>query len=256
MVRRTAGGSGVVLSHLEFDLLWEDLDTGEPPYPISVASHGATVDERDALAEQVYAGLEQDEQLDDDVDELLNRLVRPEFSVDVQLMADESLQVLAATRGGPAAPGVFAVLSEAELVLEPLPGNGLLPAVAGLLGELAPGPGAPVSMPRSAYSAAMGGFVRNGYGGFEAALAAAGVTGSAVRAVATLVESRRTAAGQLAANGPGGRRSPVLNLFDTEAGRYLVTLSGGTEQWVTVEPADQRRIMQRLTELLEDVTSV
>ncbi|WP_158895345.1 ESX secretion-associated protein EspG [Amycolatopsis anabasis] len=250
MVRRTATDSGVVLSHLEFDVLWEDLDAGEQPYPLEVASHGVTIAERDELAQGVYAGLEADEDLDDEIGELLFPLADPDFSVDMQLVTTECLQILAVSRGN---SGVLAVRSEAEVVLEPLRGEGVLTAVAGLMGELPPGPGEPVSMPRAAYAEALDGFARAGYSGFENALASGGVTGRAVRAVATLVESPRTAAGQLAANGPR-ERSEVLNWFDTEAGRYLVTVQQGAEQWVTIEPAHPRRLQHRIAELLDSVT--
>ena len=58
MARRTATAAGVILSHLEFDLLWEDLGPGgPPPYPFDVPSHGATHAERDDLGVRVFADL-------------------------------------------------------------------------------------------------------------------------------------------------------------------------------------------------------
>ena len=47
----------MVLSHSEFDLLWDDLIGWTPPYPLEVASHGATMAERDELGAKVFAAL-------------------------------------------------------------------------------------------------------------------------------------------------------------------------------------------------------
>lgn len=67
----------------------------------------------------------------------------------------------------------------------------------------------------------MNAFASDGYEGFTAALARAGVVGRAVRALSSIVDSPRACSGQLAANGPAGR-SPIVTWFDTEAGRYGV----------------------------------
>jgi hypothetical protein len=208
------------------------------------------VAERDRLAKPLYGELEADERLDDDLDLLLTIVARHDYAVDLQLVTTEPLQVLAAARGQ---EGVLAVLSGTELVLEPLTGTGVLNAVAALIGECPPGPGAPVSMPRATYAEAMDGFARSGYSGFETALAVGGITGRAVRAVSTMVESRRIGAGQVAASGPGGR-SPVVNWFDTEAGRYVVTVQQDDEERVTIEPGDQQRLLDRVDALLDEVT--
>jgi hypothetical protein len=255
MARRTATTAGVILSHLEFDLLWEDLGPGgPPPHPFDVPSHGATQAERDDLGVRVFAGLGEAGLTDgDDVDpglaDLFVLLGSPALSVDALVLGEAPWRMLAAVQG---AAGVLAVLDERDLVLEPLRPAGLVPAVTRMLGDdAAPGPGDQLRLPRAAYAAAMAAYARSGYDAFERTLAASGITGRAVRPLATLVTAERYAAGQLAATGPAGR-TPVLAWFDTAAGRYAVTPEdAGGEPWVMVTPADGAWFTDRVTRLVD-----
>ncbi|MEU8634038.1 ESX secretion-associated protein EspG [Amycolatopsis sp. NPDC048633] len=255
MARRTATAAGVILSHLEFDLLWEDLGPGgPPPYPFDVPAHGATHAERDDLGVRVFAGLTDAGLTDgDDVDPALADLVvllgAPTLSVDALVLGEAPWRLLAAVRD---AAGVLAVLDERDLVLEPLRPADLVPAVARMLGDLEAGPGDQVRLPRATYSAAMDAYARSGYDAFERALGAAGITGRAVRPLATLVTAEQYAAGQLAATGPTGR-TPVLAWFDTAAGRYAVTPEDvAREPWVMITPADGAWLADRLARLVEE----
>lgn len=221
-----------------------------------MVSHGATVEERDEVAEAVYAELERVGLADGDevapaLAELFEVLARPARSLDLIVVGGEPLRAVAAERER---LGVFAALDEGEIALEPLNPGDLIPAMLNVIGEVPPGPGERVSMPRSAYSAAMDGFARKGYAGFEEALTSAGVTGSAVRPVATMLTEPRTVAGQFAANGPDGR-SAVLSWLDTHQGRYgMLVDSSGVKPWVTVSPADHAWLATRLAELLTAVS--
>lgn len=241
MARRTATAAGVILSHREFDLLWEDLGPGgPPPYPFDVPAHGRTHAERDDLGVRVFAGLAEAGLTDgDDVDPALANLFgllgAPSLSVDALVLGEAPWRLLAAVRD---TAGVLAVQDERDLVLEPLRPADLVPSVARMLGDQPAGPGDQVRLPRAAYAAAMDAYARNGYDAFERALAAAGITGRAVRPLATLVTAERYTAGQLGATGPAGR-TPVLAWFDTAAGRYAVTPEdAGGEPWVSVTPVD------------------
>ncbi|MEV6628712.1 ESX secretion-associated protein EspG, partial [Amycolatopsis sp. NPDC051114] len=190
MARRTATAAGVILSHLEFDLLWADLGPGgPPPYPFDVPAHGATHAERDDLGVRVFAGLAEAGLTDgDDVDpglaDLFALLGSPSLSVDALVLGEAPWRLLAAVRG---AAGVLAVLDERDLVLEPLRPADLVPAVARMLGDVEAGPGDQLRLPRAAYSAAMDAYARSGYDAFERELGTAGITGRAVRPLATLV---------------------------------------------------------------------
>lgn len=254
MARRMTTMDGVVLSHLEYDLLWDDLGVGPQPYPLEVPSHGYTMAERDELGGQVFETLarggliDERDQVDPHLGELLRLLARPAFSVDALMFGEKTLRVLAAagTR-----ESVLAVLDERELTLRPSRPQELADLVVGLLGPRAPGPGQPVRVPREVFSAAMRAFAANGFFGFERTLAQARVRGRETRALSTLVESPRRASGQLAVN-RAGRRSGVVSWFDTDAGRYGATVENvaGT-RWVTLMPADGRWLAARIGELLE-----
>ncbi|WP_410633038.1 ESX secretion-associated protein EspG [Amycolatopsis sp. cmx-4-83] len=254
MARRTTTSAGVILSHLEFDLLWADLGPGgPPPHPFDVAAHGRTHAERDDLGVRVFAslaeaGLTDGDDVSAELADLFTVLGSPTLSVDALVLGDAPWRLLAAVRDG---MGVLAVLDERDLVLEPLRPAGVVPAVVRMLGEKPPGPGEQLRLPRAAYAAAMDAYARSGYDAFERALVTAGITGRAVRPLATLATAERYAAGQLGAIGPAGR-APVLAWFDTAAGRYAVTPEdAGGEPWVMVTPADVSWLADRLTRMLD-----
>lgn len=251
--------NAVRLSHIEFDIVWELLGLGERPYPLAVPSAGETMEERAALRDQVLRGLAEKglhdgRELHPRLEDLLVMLVRNRYTVDGLLSVGRYLQVLAAARGE---YGLLAVLTDDELRLEPV--RGVVDAVVSLVPEEKPGPGGPVSMPRALYEEAAQAYEGSGYVGFEAAMNRGGITGRGLRTVSTLVESGRHGGGQLAANSVDrlGRRTrtPVLNWFDTDAGRYLVYAERrrDREDWLTFAPGDSQRIAMRLKELVASV---
>lgn len=238
-----------VLSHLEFDLIWEELRLGERPYPFNVGVFGETFSERAALREQALPALDQR------VEDLLTMLVRNRFSIDgLVLAAGEELRVLAAGRGD---YGLVAVLTRDALRLDPVRGSAVVGAVVRLLPEEKPGQGAAVTLPRTVFDAATEAYAEHGWFGFERALNEGGITGRDLRIPSTLIETGRHGGGQLAANSTDrvGRRtrSSVLSWFDTDAGRYLVhTEQRGGQDWLSFSPGDPARIERRLTQLLTE----
>lgn len=252
MARRSA--TAVVLSHLEFDLLWEDLGAGEPPYPLEVPSFGATLDERERLGGEVFgslaaAGLVDGDRVAPELEGLFGLLAANSVAVDALVFRPRPWRVLAAARGG---RGVLAVLDDREVALEAI--RDVVAAMSRVIGDAPAGPGEQVRMPRAVFSAAVDAYARTGYAGMERALASGGITGRAVRSITTVVESGRRAAGQLAVTGPRGR-SPMLSWTDTEAGRYAMAaeeVSG--EPWVLVSPADGPWLTRHLADLLARTT--
>jgi hypothetical protein len=251
-------GDVTSLSHLEFDFIWEHLGLGETPYPIDVRSFGETMEERVVLREQVRdslraKGLHDGEILSLRLEELLTLSVRAPFSVDGQLSVGEYVRVLASSRG---TEGVLVAQTDEEIRVVSVRHGKVVPAVLSLLPDEKPGPGGAARLPRQAFDDAIEEYQRAGYMGLERALTGAGVTGRALRTVITLVESARHGGGQLAANSVDavGRRTrtPVVNWFDTSAGRYLthVELARDRVEWLTITPADTSRIEQRLTDLI------
>lgn len=249
------------LSHLEFDILWEQLGLGERPYPISVRSFGATVDDRAALRDEVVHGLA-GKGLHDGRDphprleDLLILLVRNQFTIDGQLSAGQALRLLAAVKGD---NGLLAVQTADELLLEPVRAPGVVGAVVALLPEVPPGPGGPVTVARTLFDEAAQAYASTGYVGFESIITRGGVSGRGLRTLSTLVESDSQGGGQLAANSVDrlGRhtRTPVVNWFDTSAGRYIVydEHRRDGQELRTFTPGDATRLAQRLTELVAGV---
>jgi hypothetical protein len=244
------------LSHLEFDIVWEQVGLGERPYPFTVGSFGETMDERAVLREQVQdalaeRGLHDGRDLHPKLEDLLVLLVRNRFTIDGLLA---SSRVLAAGRGE---RGVLAVQTDDELRLEPA--RDVVGSVVDLLPEKKPGPGNAVSVPSALFSDAAEAYATGGYAGFERTMNRGGISGRDLRVFSTILESGAQSGGQLAANSVDlvGRRtrSPVLNWFDTTAGRYLVHTErrGGREEWLTFAPGDAGRIGQRLTALVAGV---
>lgn len=245
------------LSHLEFDFIWEHLGLGETPYPIDVPSFGETMQERVVLRGQVREslrtkGLHDGETLSTRIEELLARAVHGSLTVDGQLSVGEYVRVLAASERD---EGVLVTQTDEEVRVVPVRHGKVVPAVLALVPEESPGPGGAARLPRHAFDEAIEEYQRSGYVGLERSLTGAGVTGRELRSVLTLVESARHGGGQLAANrvdSVGRRaRTPVVNWFDTAAGRYLVNVEiAHGEEWLTITPGDTARIEQRLTDLI------
>jgi ESX secretion-associated protein EspG len=245
------------LSHQEFDLLWEHLGFTERPYPLDVRSFGYTMDERAALRDQVRRslldkGLHDGAEVAPALEEQLAVLGRHTFSIDGRLSVGETLRVLAASDGR---HGVLAAQSDDEVRLAWVRGARLVPAVIALLPDVSPGPGGTARLQKTVFDAAVDEFAATGYVGMERTLMDGGVTGRDLRTVVTLLESGRHGGGQLAVNSVDqvGRRTrtPVLNWFDTEPGRYLVhtEVTRDRTEWVTIAPGDTARVEQRLSEM-------
>lgn len=250
-------GGVTSLSHLEFDFICEHLGVGELPYPIDIRSHGETMEERVVLRQEVREslrakGLHDGEVVSPRLEELLTLAARGPFTVDGQLSVGEYVRVLAASRG-PA--GVLVAQTDDEVRVVPVRDGKVVRAVIALVPDEKPGPGGAARLPRTAFDESIDEYQRTGYVGLERTLTGAGVTGRELRTVITLVESARHGGGQLAANSVDsmGRRNrtPVVNWFDTAAGRYLVHAEVGQDraEWLTVAPADTARIEERLTRL-------
>jgi len=251
-------GGVTSLSHLEFDFIWEHLGLGEAPYPIDVRSFGETMEDRAVLRAQVRdslraKGLHDGEVLSTRLEELLGLAARGPFTVDGQLSVGDYVRVLAASRG---TEGVLVAQTDEEVRVVPVRHGKVVAAVIALVPDEKPGPGGAARLPRQAFDDAIDEYQRTGYVGLERTLTGAGVTGRDLRTVITLVESARHGGGQLAANSVDnlGRRSrtPVVNWFDTAAGRYLahVEVTADRTEWLTIAPADRSRIEQRLTNLI------
>ena len=224
------------LSPLTLDFLWESLDAGEPPYPLAVQSHGATLDERRALRAQVFGELRTQPSIED----WLGLLARADRSVDSVFQPAEgpAVSAIAVSAGSRA---LLATQTPEGLWLRPIDAGALASSVVGLL------PPAPRGTEPSITVAAED--------------LPHGRSPADRQVLAHFAAQRNHRAGQLAVNArkpTGGRsRSPILSWFDTDTGRYLTYKNRARDghEWITIAPADPPTLRARLTELLTTVTS-
>lgn len=238
-----------LISPIALDFLWEALDAGEPPYPLEVQSHGATVDNRAMLRRRIREDLVADRLLDKSgrleprLEDWLLALANPELSIDSVFLPDtgaDSVVALAASGRGSA---VLAVQRKDGLRLRPIPRDGLVSAIVGMLPPARRGTETSISMPSTEL----------------ATIGAKGGRASDLetrKALAKLTAMPNQRGGQIAANSRtdmrGRRRSEVLSWFDNESGRYLTQ---SRNDWVTIAPADAATLRHRLGEMVSSVTS-
>ena len=156
-----------------------------------------------------------------------------------ELDAPPVLALAASGRAG----AVLAVQRPDGLALRPIPRDGLVSAVVGLLPAARRGSEQSMSVPAGELAAVPAG-------------AARASTQETRTALATLTAMPNLRGGQIGVNSRsdmrGRRRSPVLAWFDNESGRYLSQTRDG---WVTIAPADAAALRHRIGELLAEVTS-
>jgi EspG family len=242
---------------LELDFLWEALDAGEPPYPLQVRSHGATMDERAALRRRVHqdliAGglLDHGGRLDPELESWFGTLAGADLSIDAVFLPELDdapvLALAAANRGG----AVLAVQRPDGLRLRTIPRDGLVSAVVALLPAAARGTEPSVSVPAEELTALVP-------AGAEQRRTSSLETRKALDRLAKRPNQR---GGQIGVNSRtdvrGRRRAPVLAWFDNDSGRYLSQSrgSGDGRDWVTIAPADAATLRQRIGEMVASVTA-
>jgi len=241
-----------LISPIALDFLWEALDAGEPPYPIEVHSHGATMDGRRALRRQVREQLVADQLLDHagrlepQLEEWLLALANADLSIDSVFLPELNGEPVLALAATGRAVAVLAVQQRDGLRLRPIPRDGLVSAIVSMLPPARRGTETSISMP-AAELAAVGG---RSAGGGRASDA------DTRKAYARLTALPNQRGGQIAVNSRtdmrGRRRSPVLSWFDNETGRYLTQTRN---DWATIAPADAAALRHRIGEMVASVTS-
>jgi len=249
----------VVLSRLEFDVLWERERLPRRHVAVDVATPGETHTERAELVEQAWQGLA-DRGLvsrrgaSDELLGRLNLLAHADVSIDVWVWAEQEISALAVNQGTQA---LLAVIDEEQVWLIPAREGGLVEAAVSVIGEVPPGPGRSVTMPHE-----------------QLRLADADGAGDP-RALITTLEDRglglgdaQELAGMLVgqqARGQFGvqrvsrdrrvhRAGRVVAFYDTDAGRYLTQLGTGSDGrvWATIAPANNDLLVERVRELVAE----
>lgn len=239
-----------LISPIALDFLWEALDAGEPPYPLEIQSHGATVDSRAMLRrrirEEMVANrlLDSSGRLEPQLEDWLLALANPDLSIDSVFLPDTggpSVSALAASGRGSA---VLAIQQQDGLRLRSIPRDGLVSAIVGMLPPARRGSETSISLPSNELATV---------GGRAAGRASDEETRKALAKLTAMPNQR---GGQIAANSRsemrGRRRSQVLSWFDNESGRYLTQTKN---DWVTIAPADAATLRHRVGEMVASVTS-
>jgi hypothetical protein len=239
-----------LISPIALDFLWEALDAGEPPYPLEVHSHGATVDSRAMLRRQVREQLVAERLLDHGgrleprLEQWLLALANPELSVDSVFLPDTSADPVLALAAAGRGAAVLATQQKDGLRLRPVPRDGLVSAIVAMLPPARRGTENSISVPAGDL-ATVGGRP----GGRSSDL-------ETREALARLTAMPNQRGGQIAANSRsevrGRRRSPVLSWFDNETGRYLTR---SRDDWVTIAPADAATLRHHIAEMVATVTA-
>jgi hypothetical protein len=239
-----------VLNPIALDFLWEALDAGEPPYPLEVHSHGATMDSRRMLRQRVRDEmvanglLDQAGRIEPQLEDWLLALVNADLSIDSVFLPETGAEPVLALAAAGRGSAVLAIQQKNGLRLRPIPRDGLVSAIVGMLPPARRGSETSISL-RANELAAVG--ARSGQRASDV---------ETRKAYAKLTAMPNQRGGQIAANSRndmrGRRRSAVLSWFDNESGRYLTQ---SRADWVTIAPADAATLRHRIGEMVRDVTS-
>jgi EspG family len=255
-----APNGSIVLSTLEFDMLWET-ERLPPPHPaLRVASPGRTHTERRALVEQAWESLQarrlaRGTRTSGELVDQLNLLAHPQVGIDVWVWANREIKGLAASVGSQA---LLAVVDRDEVWLIPARDTSLAESAVTVAGELAAGIGRSVSVPHRLVQGADA----DAQGDPKALVTALEDRGVALWQAQELAGMMvgmtargQFGAGRLGRDGTIRRANRVIAFHDTDAGRYLVQVAPNSEgqDWVTVAPADSQLLAGRIWELLDEV---
>lgn len=256
----TAVSDSVVVSALEFDVLWESEGLPSRHVALDVPSPGMTHTERAKLVAQAWTtlearGLAENARAVPELTDRLTLLAHPRVSIDGWVWADREIKALAVSAGSDAH---LAVVDDGQVWLISARASALADAIVSIAGDMPAGPGRSVSVP------------------IEVARAADAEAGRDPKALVTALESRGVTLteAQVLASMLGGmslrgqfcverrnrnqrvtRADRVVAFHDTDDGRYLFLVRPSTDGrlWGTVTPADNRRIAACIRELLDEV---
>ena len=250
----------IVLSALEFDMLWEAERLPSRHSALEVPSPGMTHTQRAELIEQAWdslraRGLARGRKASGELIDMLNLFAHAKVTIDLWVWTDREIKGLAVSVGSQALLGV---VDDGEVWLIPARDTLLAEAAVSAAGELAPGVGQSISVPHD--------ILRD----------ADAEAGGDAKAMITALEDRNVplwqaqelagmllgqeARGQFGVervgrDGQMRRADRVIAFYDTDAGRYLFQLSRNPDgrDWATVTPADNQLLSQRIWEMLDEL---
>lgn len=253
------GNGSIVLSTVEFDVLWESGKLPPRHAALSVPSPGVTHTERARIVEAAWdsladRGLARGGEAAGSLLSMLEVLANPAVSVDVWVWADRRITGLAASTG---TEGTLGVIDADQVWLIPARESSLAESAVSVLGEVHAGVGRSVTLAHDVLVAADADAEGDPHA-LVTALQDRGVPLWQAQEVAGMLLGT-LARGQFGAERRGRdgavRRAPrVAGFHDTDAGRYLVQLERGPDgqNWCTLTPADNGVLAGRVWELLDE----
>lgn len=255
-----SSGDEIVLSTLEFDVLWEAEQLPERHVALDVPSPGTTREERSSLVDEVWEslarrGLARGRRPSAELVDTLNLFVRPKASIDLWIWVERQISGVAASMGGDAALGV---VDGSEVWLIPSRDALLAESAVSVAGEQQAGVGQSVSLPYDVLVEADA-EVKGDPKALVPALEDRGVALWQAQELAGMMLGAVTrgqfGAQRLDRDGHTRRAGRVVSFYDTDVGRYLfeVKQGGDGSRWATVTPAANGLLAGRVWELLNEV---
>jgi ESX secretion-associated protein EspG len=250
----------VVLSKLEFDVLWEHEKLPPKHEALTVPSPGRTHTERRSLVAQAFDGLERRglAKRDRAVPELadwLSLLAHPQLAIDSWVWTDHRISSLAVVAGNSA---LLAAVDGPDVWLIPARETAIAEAAVSVAGDVVAGPGLSVSMPTDVLTAADV-EARGNHRELSAALMRRGIASHYAKTVGTMV-GEMNVRGQFCVTRVQrdqrmSRADRVVAFHDTPRGRYvhLARPNNDGRMWSTITPADTRRLVTCVQELIDEV---
>jgi hypothetical protein len=250
----------LVLSALEFDVIWESERLPARHVAIDVPSPGKTHTERATLVRRTWSALEARglAEAGRAVPELADQvalLAHPEVGIDVWVWAGREVKAFAARTGRRAQ---LAVVDEGKVWLIPARDTSLAESAVSVAGEMVAGIGRSVSLLNDVVTAADNESVGDTKK-LITTLEGKGVTLGDAQSFAAML-SGITTRGQFGVERRHRdkrvvRADRVVAFHDTADGRYvdLVRPSTDGRLWCTVTPADNQRLASCVWELLEEI---
>ncbi|TDV50670.1 ESX secretion-associated protein EspG [Actinophytocola oryzae] len=250
----------VVLSKLEFDVLWESEKLPAKHEALTVPSPGRTHTERRRLVARAFAdlerrGLAERERAVPDLVDQLNLLAHHQLAIDSWVWTDHRISSLAVVAGSTA---LLCAVDGPEVWLIPARETSIAAAAVSIAGEVIAGPGRSVSVPTDVLGAADA-EARGDARAFAASLTNKGIAGTDAKTMADMVRDMNVrgqfCVTRLQRDQRMVRADRVVAFHDTPRGRYvhLAKPNNDGRMWSTVTPADSRRLASCVQELMAEV---
>lgn len=261
---RNSLSRGFECSFLELDAIGDALRVDVRPFPFRFPVHGELVEERIRLLRQAHdslvaKGLIDGARFAPDVEDLLTLFAHGDVAIAVVGSSDGEGLCARAVSNGRAA--VLATLRGETIRFRQVPAPSLVRTVLGLLPTSRPGPGRSVTIAvDEERPQPVSGDDFGGHRYMRAVRPPLSSAGAQLAIANDIMRRPRLGSGYVTVTSRGrrGRESePVtMSWLDTDAGRYAVipTVSHDGRLHVTYTPADQSRLTQTLTRLVELMT--